>query len=365
MAGALMPGAMLVFAAVGFGVQFVLSPSAPGFSSFNALHFEINYLEHGFVRRALVGTLFQAVPEAARTPAIVVFGWVVIAVLAGLVTRLLYVLRRRMDRDQFRLLAVLWIAAPWTFMNLGYDFARLDQLNLLLLALSLYLVYRNRIVWLTVVSVAGLLIHEAYLFYGLIPVLAHAWVRYRPVSLATAVVRLAWPVAAGLATLVTIALAGRYEPGRAALIDSLGTRLADPNHNALNVWLRSGLDNPHYVLARLDQGLFGAAELLVMAALVLAAVAVVIGFARTNGRSADPFILSPLAVLPLFCFGIDYARWMGLIAILSLTVVTTRLLDGGFGQSRPLSARHTGLALLGMALAGPLGSVHLLPLWGD
>ena len=360
-----MPGAMVVFAALGFGVQHVLSPSALGFSSFNALHFEINYLEHGFVRRALVGTLFQGVPEVLRTPAIVVFGWVVIAALAGLVTRLLYVLRRRMDRDRVRLLAMLWIAAPWTFMNLGYDFARLDQLNLLLLALSLYLVYRNRIIWLTLASVAGLLIHEAYLFYGLIPVLAYAWVRYRPISVATALGRLAGPVVAALVTLGTIALAGRYEPGRAALIDSLDTRLADPNHNALNVWLRSGLDNPHYVLARLDQGLFGAAELLSMAALVLAAVAVPIGFARANGRSVDPFILSPLAVLPLFCFGIDYARWVGLIAILSLTVVTTRLLDGGFGEAGALRADYAGFAVLGLALAGPLGSVHLLPLWGD
>ncbi|MES1947070.1 hypothetical protein C84B14_06963 [Salinisphaera sp. C84B14] len=364
MAWVLVFGAMLVFAAAGFGVQYLLSPSPIGLSSFNALHFEINYLDHGFVRRALVGTLFQAVPEAARTNAILVFGWAVIAALAALVTAVLHVLHSRMSGDSLRLLAMLWIAAPWTFLNFGYDFARLDQLNLLLLALSLWLVYRNRVIWLALVSVFGLLIHEAYLFYGLTPVLAYGWVRYRAASATTACRRLALPIAAALTTLATIALIGRYEPGRARLIESLKPRLADPNHNALNVWLRSGLENPEYVVARLGHGLFGALELVAMAGMVLVTAAALVGLSYANDRRPDPFLLSPLAVVPLFCFGIDYARWAGLIAILALVVVTTRLLDGKFyvQHGRHSAYLYGGLCLA--LLAGPLGTVHALPLWG-
>ena len=356
--------AMLALAGVGFGVQFLLSPSPIGFSSFNALHFEINYLDHGFVRRALVGTLFQAVPDAARSAAILVFGWAVIAALAALVAGVLHMLRERMSRDSFRLLALAWIAAPWTFMNLGYDFARLDQLNLLLLALSLWLVYRGRMLWLAPVSVCGLLVHEAYLFYGLIPVLAYGWVRYRSVSSATGLRQLAIPMAAALAMLGTIAVAGRYEPGRARLVESLGSRLADPNHNALNVWLRSGIDNPEYVIARLGQGLFGPFELTAMAGLVLLAMATLIGVAYLAGRWPDAFLLSPLAVLSLFVFGIDYARWTGLIAILALVVTTTRLLDSELHVNRSRCPRYLLVTLAAlMILAGPLGTVHLLPLW--
>lgn len=354
---------MLALVAAGFAVQTTQSASAIGFSTFNALHFEINYFDHGFVRRALVGTVFQVVPDAWRTVAIIGFGWALVVALALVVVWLLHALRARLPRDQCWLLAVLWIAAPFTFLNFGYDFARLDQLNLLLLALSLCLVYRGHGLALALISATGLLIHEAYLFYGLAPVLAYAWVRYRAVPSSTSARVLFWPLVAALATLSAIAFAGRYEAGRSSLVQSLGSRLGDPNHNALNVWLRSGLDNPEYVIGRLGHGLFGTPELLAIGGLVLGIVAALIGISFANGRRPDVFVVSPLAVLPLFFFGIDYARWLGLIATLALTVVTTQVLEGRFAGLGVACPRVFYLLLVGVVLLGPLGSVHLLPLW--
>ncbi|ROO24753.1 hypothetical protein SAOR_14235 [Salinisphaera orenii MK-B5] len=335
------------------------------FSGFNALHFHVDYVAHGFVRRGLVGTLLSPLPDPVRGIAALAFGVAVAAGLIAVMTRMLRTARACLAPADARGLTALVVASPATFLAFGYDFARYDQLNLLLAAAAVWLVRRQRVWAAAAVCVLALLVHEAFLFYGVPLVLAaagaaaHASDAAPAAQFRRALTRGAPVLVACVPTVAVIMVFGRYEPGHDALAASLAEHLTPANRNALFVWLRDSDAAAGYVAGRLGQGLFSPLEVGLLMATVGGIVAAFVATYRANARRLDLWALVPLGVLPLFAVGVDYARWLGVAWMLALAVVVLQVRDGRFTRlPRGLSGRWPWL----LALAGPLGTVGGLPL---
>lgn len=358
----------MLLLAVGFGVQFVAALAAGDlrvFSGFNALHFHVDYVTHGFVRRGLVGTLLWPFPEAVRGMVALVFGVAVAAGLVAVATGTLRAVRVHLAPAAARGLSALVVASPASFLAFGYDFARYDQLNLLLAAAAVWLVRRQRVWAAAAVCVLALLVHEGFLFYGVPLVLAAVGMAANapgaalPAQLRRALIRGAPVLAVSVVTVAAVMVHGRYEPGHDALAASLAEHLTPTNRNALFVWLRDSDAAAGYVAGRLRQGLFSPLEVGLLAATAGGIAVALVAVYRANARRLDLWALVPLGVLPLFAVGVDYARWLGLAWVLALAVVMLQMREGRFTRlPRGLAGRWPWL----LALAGPLGTVGGLPL---
>jgi len=351
--------------AAGFAVQYGLAAlassgaGAPLFSTFNAAHFEVGYFHQGFIKRGLIGTLFTGFDSAARFTAVVAFNLLVLAGFAGLVAGVLAACRPRIEHHSFRLLAALWIVAPAGAINLGYDFARLDHVNFLLLGASLLALGHGRVAWAALFTVLALLIHEAFLFYGVPFLLAAVW---RSGTASRRLVPMISLLGATVASSVLLWQWGRFEAGRAALVASADGRI-NPSHNVLNVWLRPLSANLRYVGERWAQGLFSLVELGLFAVFAASAMTLLIAVYRANRRPLDGLAATPLAVLPLFVLGIDYARWLALFWLVVVAIITHGVVTQRFTRLLGPTASRASVALLAAGLLlGPLGSVHLFPL---
>ncbi|WP_353250866.1 hypothetical protein [Salinisphaera sp. T31B1] len=363
-------GLAVAVAAAGALSQYALAATVavegahvPLFSSFNAAHFQLDYLAQGFIKRGLAGTLLAAFDGAERRTLAIAIAVAALLALCAVLAIVLWACRRRLARADFRLLAALWLALPTGVINLGYDIGRLDHLNLLLLVAALAAQRRGQGLWVCMTSVLALLIHEAYLFYGLPLLMADALSRPRPSGPTRARCEPGVWIH-GLVVVATLAVLwgwGRFEPGRAALIQSLDGRVPAA-HNVLNVWLRSLAENLGYVGERWAQGLFAPSELLLFGVLIGTALGLAWSVARLNRQSLDMRWFASLAVLPLFALGVDYARWVALFWTVSLAAITLGVLDGRFTRLYPprLAGIVTTAAIASLAL-GPVGSVHAFP----
>lgn len=361
---------------VGFAIQYALAivahgqsgsdGAAPLFSSFNAAHFLPNYLEQGFIKRALIGTLFTPWSGAAQAVAVIGFNIAVLVTLAVFIARILAVCSPQIDRSGRVLLAALWVGAPAGVINLGYDFGRLDHVNFILLGMSLVALHLRARIWpiapVCICTITALLVHEAYLFYGVALLMAVALVGVDSPAFYRRLERSAWIGLSAVLTLLVLWRWGRYEAGRAAFVASLDGAV-EPSHNVLHVWFRSLPENLAYVGARLSQGLFKTTELGLFVGLLIAMFALLIAIYRANNRRLDLAALAPLGVLPLFALGVDYARWTALFWLAIVTIITHGVATGRF--QRLLDARvNVGLAVVigASMLLGPIGTVHLFPL---
>ena len=362
--------------AAGFAVQYGLAGAASRgqptidasalFSSFNAAHFQPNYVDQGFIKRGLIGTLFRPLPDAIHHVAVIVFNVVALVSLAILLVCVLLSCRRRIDCSGFILLASLWIAAPAGVINLGYDFGRLDHVNIVLLALSLIALRTERLavgaVLACLSTVAALLVHEAYLFYGLPLLIALGLLRFDSRSRYPRLAPAIGIAVSAILTLFALWRWGRYEGTRSGFVAGLDGAL-DPSHNVLHVWSRSLAENLAYVGARLSNGLFTIAEIMAVVALALAMLMLLVAVYRGNRVRLDLAVLAPLAVLPLFVLGIDYARWVALLWLMVVTIITHGVATGRFERLLEPPANVGLTVVLAASLSlGPIGTVHLFPL---
>ena len=304
--------------------------------------FYVNYVDFGFAKRALVGTLlypaFSAPVVDASTGAAIATG-LSLAIFAVLIL-LLDRLHARPLRPQAAGLGACVLAAlllsPAGLMEIAHDIGRYDALNiaLLLVAVALVLRGRPRLAGL-VFGIAGL-VHEAVFFYGGGPLAVALFAtRARPVDMAACLLP-------GALALGAVGLWGNLEPAQLAVLD------ARPG-SGTTVWSRGVIEVPIALKRQAALTFYTLAPFVLLLAVL-----------RHNRASLGRYFLPPAATLLLFPLGFDYFRW----ASLGLFAVALTLLTGGARlgwRLPPASPALTAIFLLYCLPLGPLGTAHPLP----
>ncbi|MEM1276270.1 MAG: hypothetical protein AAGH74_07080 [Pseudomonadota bacterium] len=140
-------------------IQF---PYVPRYLLFQYL---FSYQDLGFVRRGLIGSLFDLPNDAGRVWQVYVFAT---GQFAALLIAMAYWLNRHGDPG----FAWIVVLSPATFLQVGFDFGRLDALFVLLTALNLM----SRKPWPILVLPLMVLIHEgSIVMFAPLIVLGHVY----------------------------------------------------------------------------------------------------------------------------------------------------------------------------------------------
>lgn len=306
--------------------------------------FYVNYVDFGFAKRALVGTLlypiFSAPVVDAATGAAIATG-LSLAIFAALIL-LFDRFHARPHRVEAAALGACVLAAlllsPAGLMEIAHDIGRYDALNmvLLLVAVALVLKARPRLAGL-LFGVAGL-VHEAVFFYGVGPLAVALFAtRARPADMAACLLP-------GALALGAVGLWGNLDSAQLALLD------ARPG-SGTTVWSRGVIEVP-IALKAYEQS--------ALAFYTLAPFALLLAVLRHNHASLLRYFLPPAATLLLFPLGFDYFRWasLGLFAVVLTLLIGSGRLNWRVPPSSPVLAT---LFLLYCLPLGPLGTAHPLP----
>ncbi len=308
---------------------FFGSPKA-SVSDWVASYYHVDY-SLGFVRRGLIGTLTPNLLDVKS------FAFCS-SLLASVGMALIFTLMAE-DRRMW----LLFLLSPATALHLGFDAGRYDHFNLFLMALSLLLVRRGKVLWaVPVLSALGVLVHEGYVLYGLPVVLSAQLNRGRR----------GWALLTALLTAVAVGgvvAFGRMDP---SYVERFVSRGAMPE--AVEV-LSHGLsdtvrDNLGYVLT----------EVLKRPWDFLVPILILVGYSYLYLRSLMRSGYSLYALLPpffgllLFLFGYDYPRWASILVVV-LFLYAAHL------NPRPNPSpweKRLALCLMATTLLGPLGAGH-------
>lgn len=303
--------------------------------------FFVNYADHGFAKRAVIGTLLKPVTGRLDAPEHFAFGLMVavsLAALGGAIVLTQRYLPHREDADAVAILRCALAVGSLGVMQIAHDLGRFDWINLALLAVSVTAVARGR-PWLAAgICALAILIHEAFAVYG-----------------APLVVALGWQAArqgrgAALARVLPVILA--------ATVAGLAVLLFGNSEAAVGIGRGSG----GYVWER---GLFEFAGHLgprevVLLTLYWGALAAFY-FGLTGGRPGL-LLLAAVSPLALNLLGIDHARWLALAFYAMLFNLAARWHALGRPLSAPSPAARRAGYLLCLPL-GPIGVVEPLAWW--
>lgn len=305
--------------------------------------YHINYLQFGFVKRGVVGTLLFPILSLLRDGGmaerslIIIFDFVIFLVLVSLLKRALDDFPEEWTEIRDFLRPIL-IFSPVGFIEMGFDVGRFDHLNFLLLAAIVLLCRRKAFMAASVVLAIGIFIHEAVFFYGLpVMIVAATLDGYdlRRISSAVAI------------PLVSIAIIAAFGNLNKEMISTLPNAISAGSHA-----YSRGIFEP--------AGYLGMTNYVVLLFYIALPYAFVMQFTRNLGVPSHRVSLPLLFVLPLFVLGKDYFRWVHLVFVSTLSVVFL------LGFSLPLKQIKLSTLQKRLALAysfplGPIGIDFALP----
>lgn len=314
----------------------------------NLTHVHMNYADFGFVKRGLLGTLFQPLLDLLEDGGSMQFS-VLLAWDIGLCCLFIFALSiiLKSKRDEagqaLTFLMLVLLIAPTGVLQLSFDITRYDHLNFLLVIPALLLVWQKRPLAAGLVMLAAVLNHEAVVVYGLPVVLAYGAARFQGDGLFWRKIGLlAAPPVLGA---ILVLLIGGSETAPATI-------LPPEVSLASSVWSRSVIE-PALFLRKYQYLLIGFYA--VMPFLLLH------WYYRRNGLNYDLLFLAPFAALALFALGVDYARWCGLIFFACACVIVLQF-KGGHKNTDLFAPMHRKILFVAYVLPlGPIGITHPLP----
>lgn len=321
-------------------------------------HYEINYFDYGFVKRALLSNLFVAFHGQRWVDATLVFNLVFDAALCALASVFLTRLWRETGRPTATVFTAATLFGSFGLINLGSDIGRFDFALLVMLVGSLWWIGRGAAMGPALVTAAALLTHEIYFFIGVPIVLAYMLDRLHDAGRlqARAIARQLGPMAgAVVATGLALKFWGRYEPGYDALAHRFGHFIFPA---AVKVWTRPLGANVALVDDYWRYGIYTVFDI-ACEAVVWLVMLVSIGVMYRARRASALLLLAPPCVLPLYLLGTDYARWCKLGFALLIIAVAFAVRDqrlAGETLDRPV-VRLLMLALVGLPFV-PFGIEH-------
>lgn len=315
-----------------------------GYNSWIVVDHLVSYRSHGFLRRALVGSLVE--PWIDDLDDVRISFLVVSAVGALALTALLVAVARRLDDDGQR-----WTAVPvtaWLLTTVGSEPGRTDAIVLpLLVALWLWADDDGPPVVGALLLASAALVHEIGLLWGIAIVVAAASTG----RLAAA--RAATVGAVGVVVGAVLLLAGGFDGSDEQFLDRLTLR--PPLADRLIIdrsapWTGSPADGFASVRTWVDHSATVDVVLLPVVALVCAVV-----LWRRVGGVVAVVTVGPAALLALV--GVDHLRWATLL-------IAITLLQLAFARAWPRMRSVAALTVAGaLALLGPIGVAQAFPYW--
>ncbi len=212
-------------------IFLILIVSIPPFRSLNSIsaslkgYYYVNYIDLGFIKRGLIGTIFKLLRLSDNlTPSLLVltshlFFSILFCITFWIFTRSCFKDWKVKEKIPFYTLFTL---SPVLFFRLGYDIGRMD---LICLVLSLFTIiftisnsysFAKKSIFISISISLQLLIHEASLLFYVPLIIGLLFYKYRNVSYKKLLKKIpifSLPLIIGFLLLVF----GRYEPGREEL----------------------------------------------------------------------------------------------------------------------------------------------------
>ncbi len=342
--GALVIAAVAI-AAVGNWLQCLDLPQCelPYIHNWKLHYFLFNYGDLGFAKRALLGTILNLDPATTTRDAS--FQLIALAILLGFAL-LLGLLASAAPWS----VRILLLASPAVFVQAGFDLARIDHLNYILVLAILLSGSKFAIL----AAPALPLFHEGAILIHLPLLLAAHWLMHGQTR--------ALVVAAALSgvSIVAVATVGRLDPDIdvAALYPALDRRMWElfetvgGNIRATATWL--SLAGSMFFATSVVMGVY--------LALLFAALRKMLPKNAVLGLPIWLVCFTPLAAC---AFGSDWGRWFSYVAVNIFILTCVNLLitrNGAIGAGSDRIAKRPRDAALAVTLLGPFGSVLPLPL---
>lgn len=311
---------------IAFYIALYLSGRPFGVLDYMSTSYAVNYFDYGFVKRGFLGTLLYFVPGDAHIALAIVLPVVAIVVLVSAFHKIVERIENEETRD---LIKVFFAVSPFTMFQFGYEIGRLDIFNFLITLWCLYSVHKGWWFSVLVFSVTGLLIHEAFVAFGVPLIIGFAVVRARLlVGFSGWLYIVVYLVCVGLIGFLI------WKFGNSALV------VQEAPGGGHDAWSRPLLQHAFSILSW--------SNFFILAFLISGLYAFLAAFYLSNRGRFDALFFSSLGPLVLFFLGWDYARWTSLIALVVIAIVIIKACFEGWRFSRA------------SVLCG--GAVYLLPL---
>lgn len=322
-------------------------------------HYYINYLDFGFTKRGLVGTLLKI---TGSYPSVVTIEYMAFGMglsICFTTGYAIYQLRSYFDSVSYILFAGLLIFNPGTLANLGYDLGRFDQLLILCTIFSLYFIYKGELLKLIAISIIGLLIHELFLIMFL-PMLLYVTVSHSKLGLRET----RYLVGTIASVLALLFFFGKIESKSfqeiAATITVEGFNFGDYGR----IWKSTFWENIRYTFDSIATFSSGDLTKLALGATytVLTFLLLIMIFSY-NHLDWRGFALIFFASLPIFFLGLDYSRWYSLMIINGFVYFVFLIIHSEKSRMQITNQHRTVILLLliiGIIL-GPIGIIRSFP----
>ncbi len=323
-------------------------------------HYYINYFDFGFAKRGLVGTIIK-IPGSI--PSVNFIRYLALGIgisVCGVIACFLFQLRSYFDNVSYVLFAGLLIFNSGTLPNLAYDLGRYDQLLILCAVFSLYYIYKEDLLKLTLLSIVALLIHELYLIMFL-PMLLYIAAFHSKFE----VRELGYLLGVIASILAILFFFGKIE---SKSVQEIATTVTVENFEFRKVgtiWKNTLLENFEYTMNYVGGYYSGKIIGLALGGLYTAVTLLVLIMISThNNLDWRGLGVIFFASLPMFLLGIDYSRWYSLMIINGFIYFIYLVINSKSKQVKITRAHQTVISLLFIIgiILGPIGIIRSLPL---
>ena len=326
---------------------FWLSPA----SGYKLFFYAINYFEFGFLKRALVGSIYHLFFDNIERSKVLFF--ISITFILFILTSIYYFYKIKLHNH---FIFILFLLSPGTLIQFIADFGRTD---ILLVTTFMLAIISSKRKWLFfLINCIGILIHEIYILAYLPAAFMYylsldsekIWVKNVKNSIVLIFCSKLFYIF--LATILVIIAFGNYHGDYNSFVELTSSKLNQlpyqiTDHAATYVLFRNSLENIFFNFAHLKQ----LSSLIMFTQLVICAItlSLVLIYLRLLGVIFlnNAYTLIILSALPMFIIGYDFQRWIAMILNAIFLIFIALEPDKARKVDNPL--------LLIPALSGPMG----------
>lgn len=305
--------------------------------------YNVNYFDHGFIRRGFVGTiLFPFMSNSTNQPEVqkIFIFWketILFVIYSSIFCYFIYIKTSKVSTFIRLSLISCLILSPLGLIEAAYDFGRYDHINFILLALSLFFLQKNKYILVSFLLALCVLIHENSIFY------------IHPLVTAISVRNLRNDYFKAIKILLPsfiISILIYFFGDKPVLLPealSFGSIL-----DGASIW---GIGTELYLHRAWSET--NPLNIFIFLSYTLMSFSLLFQFYRSNRLNIDLNFLSCLTPLMLFIIASDYGRWVHYIFINVLIVICYKL-----NHLRKISFNKTFFSLI-FLLSVPLGAIGI------
>jgi hypothetical protein len=336
--------------------------------------FFINYLDLGFVKRGLIGTILYPFPSLLTREGITYFSFAFAMVSVALFWWYFFCKTTQLSIRSQLILALCALLGPGFIMHIGTDIGRFDWIGLLALVSSLVAVEKRQLILASLINMLGILSHEAC-FVAFLPLVIvyelHIQVVNKQINLPNFGRLLVFPCLA----LIAITLFGLPEANSPTDVRNL---LLTKNHAFQLIQLRDKWwDDPLYVITRSfkdnfewtvrtyysAEATYANRRIWIFAGLLwlIGYILVFIYYLRINDINIPWYSVAAISPVSMILIAIDFPRMLSLATITVFIMFILLLNKSSNSKSIYIPVWPAIFIIATGVLLGPFGDVWLFP----